>query len=196
MIAVHLLSDADCPAAARVFVRAFADKVAVMLPGHEGQAEAIFAELIVPGPNFLVAEENGVVVGVALCEDHGVPSQSQVQWPVLRRHLARGAALRAWLIAHYLFTARFDESVLYVDSVAVDPDWQGRGAATALLAAVVAAARRRGRGSLTLYVIDRNARARGLYEHLGFVRRHTLHTWLFKPLVGFAASDYMELRLT
>ncbi|MGO8683037.1 MAG: GNAT family N-acetyltransferase [Thermoleophilia bacterium] len=195
MIAVHLLTDDDCRAAARVFVRAFADKVAVMLHGHEGQAEAVFAELIVPGPNSWVAKDDGVVVGVVLCEDHAMPSQGEVQWSVLRRHLAWGAALRAWVVAHYLFTARFDESVLYVDSVAVDPDWQGRGVATALLVAVAAEARRRGRRSLTLYVIDRNARARSLYEHLGFVHRHTLHTWLFKPLVGFAASDYMELRL-
>jgi ribosomal protein S18 acetylase RimI-like enzyme len=195
MIEVRLLTEADRLPAATVFVRAFSDKMAALLGDHVDRAEQLFAELITPGPSSWVALAEGRVVGVALCKDHLHRSRGKADWRVFRRHLPVAAAARAWLVAYYLFTARFSRGAMYVDSMGVDPEWEGRGVAAALLSFVADEARRRGLTSLTLYVIDRNQHARGVYEHLGFRKVSTLHTKLFGPLVGFRTTDYMEKRL-
>lgn len=196
MITVRLLLDDDRRPAARVFVRAFPDKMSAILRRRHALAEALVAELLVPGPNSWVAVDTEAgVVGVALCVDRNLPSPGLVSWRVYRHHLPLLAALRAFAVGAYVFTDRLTDDMLYIDAVAVEPEWQSRGVGAALLRFVADEARRRGRTSLTLWVIDRNRRARGVYEHLGFVYRRTLHAGLMRPLVGFAASDYMEKRL-
>ena len=196
MIEVRYLSEADRRPAAAVYVRAFSDKMQALLGGHSECAGPLFAELIGPGPSNWVAVVDGQVVGVALCKDHLHRSPSKAEWRVFRRHLPVAAAARAWLGAYYLFTARFARHAMYIDSVAVDPEWEGRGVAAALMSSVADEARRRGLTALTLYVIDRNEHARAVYEHLGFRKVSTLHTKLFGPLVGFRTTDYMEKRLS
>jgi len=58
--------------------------------------------------------------------------------------------------------------LLNIHDLAVLPEWRGKGIGRALLAHVEDRARRRGCCKLTLEVLDDNARARGLYESLGF----------------------------
>jgi ribosomal protein S18 acetylase RimI-like enzyme len=196
MITVRPLFDDDRRAAARVFVRAFPDKMSALLGRRHGVAEALIAELLAPGPNsWVAADEQAGVVGVALCIDRNLPSPGLTSWRIYRRHLPPLAAVRAFVVGRYVFTDRLSDDMLYVDAIAVEPAWQGRGIGRALMRFVTDEARRRGRTSLTLWVIDRNHRARELYEKLGFERRRTLHTKLLKPLVGFATSDYMQKRL-
>jgi len=55
-----------------------------------------------------------------------------------------------------------------IGNVAVHPDWQGRGIATALMKAALEAARARGGGWVGLEVWAGNQVAQQLYEHLGF----------------------------
>lgn len=56
----------------------------------------------------------------------------------------------------------------HVEVLAVAERAQGRGIARALMAEAEAWARARRYASVTLNVFERNARARGLYEHLGY----------------------------
>jgi ribosomal protein S18 acetylase RimI-like enzyme len=58
--------------------------------------------------------------------------------------------------------------VWYVSGLAVDPEYEGRGAGRALMEALIALARQRGGRRMTLRVFAPNERARRLYERLGF----------------------------
>ena len=196
MIEIHPLTETARRPAAAILERALPDKMAALFGSHQARAAEILADLIRPGPNSWVAVEEGRVVGVALCKDHRQPSHGEVDWRVFRRHLPVAAAARAWVVAYYIFTAKFARDAMYVDMVAVDPQWEGRGVAAALMRFVGDEARRRGLAALTLYVIDRNEHARAVYRHLGFTKVHTLHTKLMGPLVGFRTTDYMEKRLS
>ena len=56
----------------------------------------------------------------------------------------------------------------HVEIIAVEPAAEGRGVARALMDAIEQWARRRGYRLATLNVFDRNARARALYDSLGY----------------------------
>ena len=58
--------------------------------------------------------------------------------------------------------------VWHVTGLAVDPEFEGRGAGRALMEALMDLARQRGGRRMTLRVFAPNERARRLYERLGF----------------------------
>lgn len=58
--------------------------------------------------------------------------------------------------------------VWHVTGLAVDPEFEGRGAGRALMGALIDLARERGGRRITLRVFAPNERARRLYERLGF----------------------------
>ena len=62
----------------------------------------------------------------------------------------------------------------HVEVIAVTPDAERRGVARLLMQAVEQWAGRRGYRHVTLNVFDRNARARGLYDSLGY-EAETIH---------------------
>jgi ribosomal protein S18 acetylase RimI-like enzyme len=62
----------------------------------------------------------------------------------------------------------------HVEILAVEAAAQGRGVARALMDAIEQWAKRRGYGWVTLNVFDRNARARALYDSLGY-EAETIH---------------------
>ena len=64
--------------------------------------------------------------------------------------------------------------VWHVTGLAVDPDFEGRGAGRALMEALIDEARARGGRRLTLRVFAPNERAQRLYERLGFEREGVL----------------------
>jgi ribosomal-protein-alanine N-acetyltransferase len=72
------------------------------------------------------------------------------------------------VVGYYVAMPGVDE--LHLLNLTVSPPYQGRGHARALLAAVEAAARRRGLGTLWLEVRVSNERALRLYERHGFHR--------------------------
>jgi len=83
----------------------------------------------------------------------------------------REASLTAWdggmLRAAALLTS-VDPSTAHVAQIVVDPDAQRRGVARDLLGTACAIARARGFERVTLLVAENNARARTLYQTLGF----------------------------
>jgi ribosomal protein S18 acetylase RimI-like enzyme len=62
----------------------------------------------------------------------------------------------------------------HVEVLVVDPAAEGRGVASSLMAAGEDWAQALGLDAMTLNVFDRNSRAQGLYEHLGY-QRETIH---------------------
>ena len=70
---------------------------------------------------------------------------------------------------------------LYLDSLAVEPAWQGQGIAKALLKATAERAARIGCGPVGLLVDSNNPRAERLYASVGFVPAGT-NNWGGHPM--------------
>ncbi|HWG84786.1 MAG TPA: N-acetyltransferase [Deinococcales bacterium] len=114
--------------------------------------------------NSLVTVLDGRVVGV-LVAYHGS------QWSQLDRPFRERLA-RLGRTASIPREARDDE--FYLDSLAVDATFRGRGLGRELLAAFEQLGRERAHGRLGLLVDPENARARRLYESAGFQPDHML----------------------
>lgn len=85
-----------------------------------------------------------------------------------RRFLDEFTAMHGYRIDSYM-TEETTPDEFYIDSLAVFPEYRGRGIAGALIAAAAGRARRECGKPLGLLVDKTNHRARGLYNRLGFV---------------------------
>jgi ribosomal protein S18 acetylase RimI-like enzyme len=166
-----------------------------MLRGRRDVAPALLAELTPPTPTTWVAVVGGQVVGVLVAKWRIESAWRRVPWHTLRRFLSVPAVLRAAGFMMIFHSVKLAPGHLYVDMMAVDPRYRGYGAAGALLRAAEAETREAGGRAVNLYCIDRNHHARAVYEHAGyrFVRHENL--WWCRWLLGFAATDLLELRL-
>ncbi|HMK91684.1 MAG TPA: GNAT family N-acetyltransferase, partial [Thermoleophilia bacterium] len=181
---IRPFAEPDRAALARIYARAFPDKLAAMLDGHVAAGPAIMTALVEPADTW-VAVRDGAPVGVVCVKDEERPAPGHPLWRVLRRHLPPPAAARAWLHSWLIHTVSVGPDCLYLDYVAVEPAAQGEGVGGALLELVIDEARRRGKTSVGLYVIDRNRAARRLYERHGFVALRSEHLRLFRRVAGF-----------
>jgi len=190
------MTEDDRAAVGLVLARALSDKWAAMLPSCPEVAAAVLADLSGPSPTTWVAETDGRLAGVLLAKEQSRALRRHAHWRVLRRRLGLVAAVRAAAFLMVFHWVKFPETHLYVDSVAVDPDFQGRGMGTLLLDAVAREARRRGKHALWLYCVERNTRARALYERYGFrfLKRDKL--WWCAWLLGFRNTDLLEFKLS
>jgi GNAT superfamily N-acetyltransferase len=73
-------------------------------------------------------------------------------------------AMAGWSERCHLFSG----PVLYVENVAVDPAWKGRGLGRRLMAWLEAEGRRRGCAKITLDAYASKTAARAFYERLGY----------------------------
>lgn len=192
---IRPLTQADRPAAGRLYARAFSGLMHGMLGRHADRGAALMADFIEPSPNIWVAELDGAVAGVAWVQDRLLPAPKEQTWKTLRRHLPLRGAARAWLHFFMLHGVSIAGDRLYLDSLAVDPDFEGHGVGGALLRHVIDVAERRRKAVVCLYVMDRDERPRQMYRRRGFVVRHSEAPRLFSDIVGFDSSDYMELTL-
>ncbi|MGE0039799.1 MAG: GNAT family N-acetyltransferase [Vicinamibacterales bacterium] len=87
---------------------------------------------------------------------------------LLRPDLTFVAAGTAGAPAGVVLTTAIDRRTAHIAQVAVAPGTQGRGVGRALVTAAIARARELGYERLTLMVAEDNARARHLYDTLGF----------------------------
>ena len=79
------------------------------------------------------------------------------------------------------FEAEWEPGEFYLDSLAVDPAYRGRGVAKKLIEYAEKVGRQRGMTIMSLIVLERKHKAYWLYRRLGF------HMKLFKKLYG---EDY------
>lgn len=112
--------------------------------------------------NTIVAELEGCPVGFALFY-HG-SRMEQLDQPLVERIAAmtNNPGIR--------FTKEAKPNELYLDSLAVDPAYQGRGIAKALLKAFEEEAVKRGHERIALIVECDNAHARRIYEKIGYAK--------------------------
>ena len=194
-VRIRLMTEDDRAAVGLVLARALSDKWAAMLRSRPEVAAAVLADLSAPSSTTWVAEADGRLAGVLLAEERSRQRWGHAHWRVLRRRLGPLAAVRAAAFLTIFHWVKFPETHLYVDSVAVDPLFQDRGIGTMLLDAVAQDARRRGKRALWLYVVERNTRARALYERYGFHLLKCDDLWWCAWLLGFRKTDLLELRL-
>ncbi len=81
---------------------------------------------------------------------------------------------------------------LLMDGIFVSEAARGQGVGTALLQAIVEKAAEDGLDRVRLDVIDRNVRARSLYERMGFTAVSETRTGLLKHIFGFSSATRME----
>lgn len=98
-----------------------------------------------------------------------------------RYHGIRKAGVLAAMAGERMRLTGFQE----ISAVCTHPDFVGRGYASKLVAQLVRESMQRGVTPF-LHVSESNARARALYERLGFVERCTLPVWLQHRSAGVA----------
>jgi ribosomal protein S18 acetylase RimI-like enzyme len=196
-VAIRRLAEADRSAAAHVYVVGLGDEeVRPLMPRHMDRGEAIFAELIQPATSSWVAEsDEGEGVGLALCQVPPASASSMESWSTYPRHLPLLAALRAPIVANYLYRVRLAEDAVYLQSPAVSQERQRPGVGSALVDFVCGNARQCGFAKVRLNVVQSNERVRLLYEHLGLPRMQTISTGFYRHLVRWASPGSMEERL-
>jgi ribosomal protein S18 acetylase RimI-like enzyme len=175
----------DTEAVARLFVRAFAEKMRSL----SGVPEEDWADLLVEAEvlplsaheGHLVAELEGAVVGVLSLDWQGRGTPATVPRP----RSGRFSWWQRWKVrfAQWVITQRAKPGEAYVQYIGVDPGAQGNGVGTRLLGRGEVIARERGLTRCTLYVAAGNAGARRLYERLGFREEGSVRSmttrWLF-----------------
>lgn len=140
-VSVNLAGGEVAEDLARIWARASAHRCRLPIPEMpDPESVAALAQRVSrPGAAAVVARDDGVAVGCCFFELLAEPDRTTI---------IEGAA--------------------HVSGVAVEPSRWGAGLATALLDFAEAEVRRRGFRLLRLHVQEENARARSLYEHLGW----------------------------
>ncbi|MEM1431144.1 MAG: GNAT family N-acetyltransferase [Pseudomonadota bacterium] len=180
--------DAQRGAVARLFWDAFSDKLGRLLR-PEAQALRFIEEALVPHFALSALDPEGQVLGIA-----GIKTEAGGLLTAGYRDLQKvyghaGALWRGPLLD--LTERRLEPGQLLMDGIFVAAQARGQGVGQALLREVLAEAARRGCREVRLDVIDRNARARALYERMGFVAVGEERMGLLRYVFGFARSTTM-----
>lgn len=189
---VRRATDVDRPAVGRVLAEGFPEKFGHLFGWDRDRTAALLADLPASGAVY-VAEQAGHVVGTftLVLEERILPGV----WPVLRRHLPCSSALRALLLLQLLGTGRPEPHAALVESVAVLPEWRGRGVGRRMMAEALAQAHRAGRRRVGLYVVEGNERALRLYRSLGFRVEYGRTLWWQRWVFGAGRVLYMTADL-
>lgn len=177
------LAELDCMAAGGSLEYLFHDLVPGMTPVQIVAAELESDRSVYSFRSVIVAQEDHVVVGMAL----SFPSKYHAITDVMRRFFP------ADRLAHFedFFSSNVDNS-LYLDALAVDASHRGRGIGEHLIALTKEKAVKNGFGCLSLIAFADNAQAISLYQRTGFVKvkpvelgenemiRHQGGCWLMK----------------
>lgn len=178
-------------AAARLYWQAFGDKLGRVM-GPEPRALDYLGRVIRPD-HAVVALEGGRLLGFAGFKSPG-GGFADGGWPEMRP--VYGVAGAGWRLALLgALSRQVDNERFLVDGICVTPDRRGEGIGTQLVAALCAEAVRRGYPAVRLEVIDRNTRARALYERLGFRVVAEEELGLLRLAFGFRRTATMVLDL-
>lgn len=181
-------AESERDAAARIYWQAFGGKLGFVL-GPGWRAHSFLRRALSPDHAIVARDRSGRLVAIAgfrSAEGSLAGGREEDMRAIYGRLGALWRRGVLWLLGHEVDNHRF-----LIDGIAVDDDAQGCGAGTALLRALCDEARARGYDSARLEVIDRNTRARALYEREGFVATGTHRTGLLRLVFGFASATTM-----
>jgi len=183
---VRGLSDDDRQRAAEIIYEAFRGKL--RFAGSRRSLLPALAKAL-RSDRAICAYLDGRLLGI-VGVDYGGQNLLAARWHAFCHDLGllRGT-LDALLISLMAWRDRRDD--LYISSLAVAPEFRGRGIGTQLLSAAESLARELRFRQVSLNVVNTNPRARALYVRLGYrvVRQHRYP--FTRRLMGFSYSDMM-----
>ncbi|MDG1378009.1 MAG: GNAT family N-acetyltransferase [Yoonia sp.] len=178
----------DYKRAAELYWEAFGTKLGkVMQPEVRALA---FIEAVMDGDHAICAHDAaGNLLGVAGFKTYEGALVHGAFVDLVRAYGVIGACWRALFLT--LLERDTENRRFLMDGIFVAPEARGKGVGSTLLRAIKTEAKRRGYQEVRLDVIDTNARARALYERMGFVQTDTQSIGLLRFVYGFRAASTM-----
>jgi len=178
---------------ARGYWAAFSRKLRFPL-GPEGKAVRFLERVLDPRHAISAVASDGTFLGVAGFKSAqgsfvggAVSDLAAIYgWP--------GALVRGLLVAP--LERRCAADTLLMDGIFVEPGARGQGVGRALLGAILDQAAAAGLSHVRLDVIDRNPRARALYEREGFMATSVTKLGPLAPVFGFSSATEMTRAVT
>lgn len=174
--------------AAALFWEAFSGKLGKILRPEE-RALRLVCKILDPNFAFSAVSRDGELLGLAGFKTSAGGFSGGDLSDLTSTYGLFGGVWRGIVLE--LFERPLKRDELLMDGIFVHPDARGKGVGTLLLEAIVDEARRRNLSSVRLDVIDVNARARALYERVGFVAGATEETGLLADFLGFRSATTM-----
>lgn len=176
-------------AAVELYYEAFCAKLSGLL-GPDARALA-FLENVLNRDHAIsaVSEDAGHLLGIAGYKTaQGAMIDGDLR-DLLKHYGVFGGLWRAPVLA--IVERPIEPKRLLMDGIAVVPEARGLGVGSALLDAIAEEALRREKSEIRLDVIDRNARARALYERKGYIAGNTEHLGPLRHVFGFEHATTM-----
>lgn len=174
--------------AAALYWQAFSDKLGAVM-GPDRRALPYLHTILRPDHAIAAFDERGTLCGIAGFKTPMGSFAGGEFEDLARGYGWLGAGWRAPLLS--MLSREIDNVRFLIDGICVAPAHRSAGIGSALIAALANEGRKRGYGEMRLDVIDRNTRARALYERLGFTELKTDQLGLLRHVFGFAASTSM-----
>ncbi|MEL7526261.1 MAG: GNAT family N-acetyltransferase [Pseudomonadota bacterium] len=181
--------DGQRPAAAMLFWSAFRGKLEkIMAP--ETRALAFLEDALDPAFALSAVSREGALLGLAGFKTNDGAFVAGTLARMTEVYGLFGGLWRATLLD--LLEREPEPGSLLMDGIFVSEAARGKGVGTALLQAIFRKAAEDGLNRVRLDVIDRNVRARSLYERVGFRAVSEEHTGVLKHVFGFSSATRME----
>ena len=173
---------------AAMYWAAFGQKLGRVM-GPDARAIAFITDVLDPTHALCARDHDGTLLGVVGFKTYKSALVGGT-WRDLARHY--GWIGSAWRIGFLALLERDTENDRFLmDGIFVADGAQGQGVGTVLLDAISDEAAQRGYSEVRLDVIDRNPRARALYERQGFVAQDTTRLGPLKHIFGFSSATTM-----
>lgn len=174
---------------ARVFVEGYYKELSMLSKDKEVLIKALEGSFI--EQTFFLALLGGEVVGISACSDN---MQRAMQLDKDRYtkyfNFIMGSFAFGAMQKEFHTPLKYPDETGYIECVATMPEARGKGVATKLMKAIIA---QTPYTEFILEVMDTNAVAIHIYEHLGFVEFERKQE-RFAKQKGFNARVYMRLR--
>ena len=195
MIADKIIYKAGLPekfrdTASFLYDKAFGEKLSVAISSQNIRREIL--ENSFNSACAITAIYENKLVGIAGFKTSSFSLTGGIKYNVLLKRLGYIKGNWASLVLS-LYDKRVKESEIVMDGIAVLAGYRGIGIGTGLLMKLRSYALEHGYKSIGLSVIDRNHKARKLYERIGFKKVNTIHLSFLSWLFGFKSYTIMKL---
>ena len=178
---------------ARIIFDAFEDKYKHIFGPRKKSIYAIMQFL--RDDRTIVALQKDVVVGVGGLKFGGKGFIDPSLSPIVR--ILKLGTPKAVVMGWFFYLGRVEEKELFIDSLAVIKDLRGKGVGSSLLKFIIDFARSRGYLKVKLQVIEKNWRAKKLYEKKGFKEGRILNIpFPWDRIFGFKRVSEMNFGIS